>query len=116
MTVSERFFQLLDEKNLRAADLCKILNIGTSVTTGWKNRNTDPPAKYIMQICEFLDVTPEYLLTGTDSIHASVQEEIDLVRMYRELPQISKEFVYDSVKTAYDKELARRETEERLLG
>ncbi len=116
MTICERFFHLLDEKNLRAADLCKILNIGTSVTTGWKNRNTDPPAKYIMQICEFLDVTPEYLLTGADSVHASIQEEIDLVQMYRELPQISKEFVYDSVKTAYDKEIARREKEERLLG
>lgn len=116
MTICERFFHLLDEKNLRAADLCKILNIGTSVTTGWKNRNTDPPAKYIMQICDFLDVTPEYLLTGSDSIHASIQDEIELVQMYRELPPVAKEFVCDSVKAAYDKEMARRETQERLLG
>ncbi len=113
MTICERFFSLLDEKGLRAADLCKILNIGTSVTTGWKNRNTDPPSKYIIQICDFLNVTPEFLLTGKDSVPSSIQEEIELIQMYRELPQLSKEFVCDSIKAAYDREVARRETEER---
>lgn len=67
MTISERLFALLDEKDLKAAGLCRILGIGTNVTTGWKQRNTDPPAKYLIPICEFLGCSLEYLLTGQET-------------------------------------------------
>lgn len=107
MTICERFFYLLYKKNLHAADLCKILNIGTSVTTGWKNRNTDPPAKYIMPICDFLNVTPEYLLTGTEQIHTSIQDEIELVQMYRELSPTTKGLAYVSIKAMHDNEMTQ---------
>ena len=48
------------------ADLCRYLEINTSTMTNWKNRNTDPPVKYIVPICEFFGISYEFLLTGKE--------------------------------------------------
>ena len=55
--IIQRVLSLLDEKSLKAADLCRALDISTSTMTNWKNRGTDPPAKMIVPICEFLGVS-----------------------------------------------------------
>ena len=72
MTISERMFSLLDERGLSASGLCKVLGVGTNQTTNWKQRNTDPPAKYIVLICEYLGCSLEYLLTGQEAEKAPV--------------------------------------------
>ena len=74
MTICERLFATLDEKGLKAAGLCRTLGIGTNITTGWKQRNTDPPAKFIAPICEYLGCSLEYLLTGRETEKAPVLE------------------------------------------
>lgn len=65
--VIQRIVTLLKEKELKKSDLCKYLGINNSTMANWQSRNTDPPSKYIIPICEFLDVSPYYLLTGEDS-------------------------------------------------
>ena len=50
---------MLDERGLRASGLCKHLGITTNMTTNWKQRGTDPPAKYVIPICEYLDCSLE---------------------------------------------------------
>lgn len=96
MTISERLFETLQKKEKKAADLCKILGIATSQTTAWKKRNSDPPAKYITQICEFLEVTPEYLLTGKNSNFTT--EEIEMIRDFRLLEEEEKEMIRKKIK------------------
>jgi len=95
MTICERIFAELDKQNKMAADMCRVLGVGTSQTTSWKNRNTDPPAKYMVQIADFLDVSLEYLLTGVDNSSSKLSPlETDLLAMFRELPVGQKhEFV-----------------------
>ena len=112
MTICDRLFNIMDSQGKRAADLCKVLHIGTSITTGWKNRGTDPPAKYIMQISEFLEISPEFLLTGSDPANPENEMENEILRMFRRLPDYNKEFVYDSIKAAYEKEIARQKEAE----
>jgi transcriptional regulator with XRE-family HTH domain len=82
-------FCLLEEKSLRAADLCRYLGINTSTMTNWKNRDTDPPAKFIAPICEFLNVSYEYLLTGTDSGSGFELDANDreLLELFHQLPE-----------------------------
>lgn len=68
MSICERMFETINQKQGKsAAGLCKVLGIKTNVTTGWKQRNTDPPAKYLVTIAEYLGVSVMYLLTGEDA-------------------------------------------------
>lgn len=67
MTICERLFEELDRRGLTAYGLCRHLGVATSVTTGWKQRGTDPPAKYVVRICEFLGCSISYFLTGSDT-------------------------------------------------
>lgn len=93
MTIAERMFSIMAEKGKRPAQLCAILGVGTSQTTSWKNRNADPPAKYIMQIANFLEVTPEYLLSGVDTAGGRLSPiESEMLAMFRRLP---KEMQYE---------------------
>lgn len=66
MEIMNRILELLQYNHLTQTDICNYLGIKTNVFTTWKKRGTDPPTKYIIQICDFLNVTPEYLLTGTE--------------------------------------------------
>ena len=87
MTICERMFYTLDQKGKMAADLCRVLGVGTSQTTSWKKRNVDPPAKYLVQIADFLDVSLEYLLTGDgeQSVKQSATEK-EMLSKFRMLP------------------------------
>lgn len=91
MTISERMFHTLDEKGLSASGLCKVLGIGTNQTTNWKQRNTDPPAKYIVPICEYLGCSMEYLLTGQETEKAPVpgisENGREMLELYEQLPE-----------------------------
>lgn len=102
MTICERLFKLLAETpGKNAAGLCKKLGIGTNVTTGWKQRNTDPPAKYIIQICEYLDVSICFLLTGVETDYDVIRrlestitdDEQRLLTKYRTLDSDGKDAV-----------------------
>ncbi len=101
MTICERMFEILENSSGKtAAGLCRELGIGTSVTTGWKQRNTDPPAKYLTRICEYLDVSIEYLLTGdvrVNTPHINEEtfsaDEIRLIRKYRILDEDGQDAV-----------------------
>ncbi len=67
MSIIERIVQTMDNKNLNQNELCSKLGIRNSTFSTWKTRNTDPPAKYILLICEYLNVTPDWLLGRTEN-------------------------------------------------
>lgn len=98
MTICERVFWLLSTtKGKSAAGLCKELGLNTSVTTNWKNRGTDPPAKFIIPICEYLGVSVTFLLTGEEvrdtSESAFDEEEAELLNYFRSLDTRGKRVV-----------------------
>ena len=93
MTICERMFQELERKNLTAYGLCQAIGVGTSTTTTWKTRNTDPPAKHIYNICEYLGCSVEYLLTGQgpqatkkDPTREISPDELEMLELFRALP------------------------------
>lgn len=93
MTICERMFQELERRNLTAYGLCQAIGVGTSTTTTWKARNTDPPAKHIATICEYLDCSVEYLLTGQEPqgtkkepTQEMTPDELEMLELFRALP------------------------------
>lgn len=62
MTVNEKIFNIMKQKNIKNADLAKYLNVKNNVITNWHTRGTEPPIKYIIPICELLEITIYELL------------------------------------------------------
>ncbi len=92
MFIINNLLLLLEKKGLKQADLCEAIGISSSTMTNWKNRGTDPPAKYIIPICEFLNITPYLLLANKESsptidLKADEQELIDI---YKNLSTMNK--------------------------
>ena len=66
MTISERIFKILKERNISQASFGKLAGLSGSTISDWKIKKTNPSADKIMDICAALDITPEQLLTGKD--------------------------------------------------
>lgn len=100
MSLINDILDILNDKNKKQSELCAYLDINTSTMTNWKNRNTDPPSKYIIPICEFLGVTPYYLLTGKEKGTESFENipEQELIESYRKLSDFEKGEVLGDVK------------------
>lgn len=93
MSIIDNVLFYLEENCLKQSDLCNHIGINTSTMTNWKNRKTDPPAKYIIPICEFLGVSPYVLLTGKEKNSPAEQltaDEQELLTMYKNMTDINK--------------------------
>ena len=64
MIISERIFNIIEEKNITQTEFAKCVGIAPSTVSEWKKKKTNPSADKIMDICVALDVTPDELLTG----------------------------------------------------
>ena len=65
MTISERLFVIMKEKNISMPDLSRMTGISRHTIFDWQRRGTNPGADKIMVICEALQVAPEELLIGS---------------------------------------------------
>ena len=96
MEIIERITETLNEKDKRAYELCEKLGVRTSTMSTWKSRNSDPPAKYMKTIADFLGVSLDYLLTGQEAPvrKTTTVEEDELLELFRSLPESKKyEFI-----------------------
>lgn len=64
MTISQRIFELLNEKKMTQKEFSKQTGIPQSTISDWRKKNTNPTSDKILIICEVLDITPYELLSG----------------------------------------------------
>ena len=96
MSIIERVVRTMDLKHLNQTELCRILQITNSTFSSWKTRGTDPPAKYLILICDFLGVSIDYLLgrtnepntSNTSQLTQNEQELLDIFKNFSERDQI----------------------------
>ena len=62
LSIMNNLLTLLSEKGVKPSELCTAIHISDSTFSTWKKRMTDPPAKYILPICEFLNISFYQLL------------------------------------------------------
>lgn len=67
MTINERMFTIIKDNNYKKADLARLLDINTSVIATWEKRGTNPPAEYLIRICNFLGISIYELLGVEDN-------------------------------------------------
>lgn len=85
MKISERIFELMKAKKITQAELAEALGITQPSVGNWKTRGTTPPMEYLPKICEVLDVSWEYLITGKEEENHYTPDEKYLVEQYRKV-------------------------------
>lgn len=66
----ERFYDLCKEKGLTPSAVVKELGISHGVITKWKN-GTKPNLEVVVKLCDYFNVTADYLIGITDDKHFS---------------------------------------------
>lgn len=74
----EIFARLLEEKNLKAADVTRATGIKSPVFSEWKKGKSKPNTEKMIKIANFLDVSVEYLMTGENSKYSDADAMLDV--------------------------------------
>ena len=64
MTISDRIFERLRQLNISQKEFSEETGISQSTISEWKSKGTNPTSEKIMIICNVVNVTPEWLLSG----------------------------------------------------
>lgn len=60
------FAKLLEERHLKAADVCRGTGLPSSLFSEWKRGKSTPKADKLKKIADFFEVSVEYLMTGDE--------------------------------------------------
>lgn len=112
----DNFLQICSSKGLKPTPVIHSAGLASSSIARWKSGGS-PNGDSIVALADCLHCSTDLLLRGREYEADPVSsEEIALVRMLREIPESTRDFVYDSVKAAYDKEIERKEASSKLSG
>ena len=81
----EIFAKLLEERNLKAADVCRGTGLPSSLFSEWKRGKSSPKVDKLQKIADYFEVSIEYLMTGKDepkenSPELTARDERDISR------------------------------------
>jgi DNA-binding Xre family transcriptional regulator len=93
--VVQRILGLIREKGKKEKDLTAFLKISSGGISKWKYDGSFVYLKYIDEICEFLDTTPNYLFWGFDEEERLTPVEEKIVHTYRSLDDGRKKCIRD---------------------
>jgi transcriptional regulator with XRE-family HTH domain len=108
MQITERIFKLLADKQKDQKDLADYVKASQKTVSAWKTRNSDIPSSYISAIAEFLKVTPEYLLSGSETEKSPsselTEDEAKALNYYKRLNNEDKDLIKGEMVRLYKDE------------
>ena len=115
----DNFKKICDEKGLKPTPVLKECGISTGSIVRWQ-KGASPYADAVLTIAEYLNCSTDVLLRGSEYIRSGEKQvssdELKMLEMYRYLPEVSQEFIYDSIEAAYEKEIKRKEASSQSLA
>ena len=93
-----RIVDLIEKQGKKERDLTDYLGISPGTMSKCKYDGSNVYLKYIVEICEFLETTPNYLFYGEYEDDRLSQVEKDMIRRYRKLDNGRKKCVRDTLK------------------
>ena len=95
--IVHRIVGLIEKQGKKEKDLTDYIGISPGTMSKWKYDGSNVYLKYIVEICEFLETTPNYLFLGSDD-ESYTQAEKDMIRKYRSLDNGRKKCIRDTLK------------------
>lgn len=86
MTITERIFVELSQKNIAQKDFANKIDVNEKTVSAWKRNNSLPPADKLSNISDCLGITLDYLLTGKERVLSLPKDEQELINFYKALP------------------------------
>ena len=107
--VVQRIVELIREQGRKEKDLTDYIGIAPGAMSKWKYDGSYVYIKYIYEICEFLDTTPNYLFFGPDDEEERLSPgEKDMIRVYRELDDERKKCIQDTLRYFWESSRSRK--------
>lgn len=116
----EIFEKLCKERGITPYRFCKDTGINSSTISTWKNKGSECSSKTAKAICEYFDISMDFLMTGektehnSDSQLLSVKDERDIAKDMENIRQKIKNGADGPL--SYDGEPVPVEDAELLLG
>ena len=88
-TMIDRFYSLMDEKNMKAAQTAREVGIAPSAFTDWKTGKTKPTLDIVIKFANYFHVSLDYLVFG-DEFRFSNPDDKVLALSHKEQACIKK--------------------------
>ena len=97
MTISERLFNIMQEKDISMPELSRMTGISRHTIYDWQKKNTNPGADKIMVICEALQISPEELLMGRECDEhpgetQNAESAVESAKLDQQIRDVCREF------------------------
>lgn len=96
MTIVDRLLSLMDERNLKPAQITRELGISGSSFTDWKKGKGSPSLEVIVKFADYFNVSLDYIVRGEDfkipfadkSLEISNNKERQCLKKFRKLTPV----------------------------
>lgn len=93
-----RILRLIKKRGKRERDLTDYLGLSPGAMSKWKYDGSYVYIKYIYEICEFLDTTPNYLFLGSEDEEERLSPaEKKLIMAYRKFDEGRRKCIQDMI-------------------
>lgn len=103
MNISSRLKDVMKEKNIKAAEICKSIGLSSSIMSRYLSGQNNPPASTIGEIANYLNVSTDYLILGKKENNAILSDdENKLLKYYRMLNKQNKLITIEETRHLYE--------------